>query len=74
MGICARDIQFKMVLCKDRALPQLAVMFGYLSVDATVFYALCRLIRRLVAPVADLDEKAFITHAGKITPRNANFG
>src|SRR5262249_56505552 len=29
---------------------------------------------RPVAPVADLNEKAFLTHAGKVTPWNANVG
>jgi hypothetical protein len=33
-----------------------------------------RLIGRLVAPVANLDEKTSITHVGKITPMNVDFG
>ena len=44
-----------------------------LSFNAVVD-ALCGLICRAVAPVADLNEKAFITYTGKVAPRNANFG
>lgn len=66
-----------MVLREVRGLWYL-VMFditiSWLLFDAPVFDALCRFIRRLVAPVANLYEKTFITHAGEITPRNANFG
>jgi len=45
-----------------------------MAFDAIVFDALRRLIRRLIAPVANLNEKTLITHAGEITPRDANFG
>jgi hypothetical protein len=52
---------------------RLVGMFG-ITIRWLLFGALCRLIRRLVAPVANLNEKTFITHAGKMTPRNANLG